>query len=328
MEIHSYTAANSFPSKILRDPYLLSSIINRKCILPRHVQLSPTDKCNLKCKFCSCSERAGNEWAFEDIDKIIQILVKVGTVGVTITGGGEPVLFPHITYLISKLCESNISIGLVTNGSVPLTLFSKPTDWDSQPMQKVQWVRFSFSDDRVFSDSFVENVKLWLGKADLAFSYVLTDKPNFASIGYIVDLANKMNFTHVRIVSDILSPTASENLSDVQRYLKKINVDDSRVIYQPRNSWVRGTKDCFISLLKPMIYSDGLVYPCCGAQYAMKNDTRHMPQEMSMGHYTKLPEIIKQQIHFNGENCDVCYYEGYNSLLADLQQDLQHLDFM
>jgi MoaA/NifB/PqqE/SkfB family radical SAM enzyme len=319
MESHSYTAANSFPSKILRDPYLLSSIINRKCILPRHVQLSPTDKCNLKCKFCSCSERSGDEWSLDDVDKIIKILKKVGTAGVTITGGGEPLLFLHINDLIYKLHKADISIGMVTNGCTP-----------AYPglMHKVQWVRFSFSDERKLSDEFLAEVGFWVGKADLAFSYVLTDKPNFESIGSIVNLANKLHFTHVRIVSDILSPTASENLSDVQRYLKKINVDDSLVIYQARNSWMPGTKDCFISLLKPMIYSDGLIYPCCGAQYAMKNDTRHMPQKMSMGHYSELSEIIKQQRHFNGEICDICYYEGYNSLLADLQQDLQHLDFM
>jgi MoaA/NifB/PqqE/SkfB family radical SAM enzyme len=322
MNNNSYTAANSFPSKVFRDQELMWSITRHKIILPRHVQLSPTNKCNLNCKFCSCGHRDKSiHWSKEDVVKVVNILKKTDTKGVTITGGGEPLLFPYIADLFKQLNQAGISIGLVTNGVAPLL---------EELMPLVRWVRFSFSDERSLDDLFYRNLYTWYRgqTTDLAFSYVLTDKPDLEAIANIVCYANCFKFTHVRIVSDILNPETSKSMDLIKEFLGIQGIDDSLVIYQPRNSWVTGTKNCYISLLKPMIYSDGFVYPCCGAQYALAYDKGRMPEDMRMGHYTELSKIIKNQEHFNGEVCSVCYYENYNLTLGDLLKDLNHLDFV
>lgn len=320
MNKNSYTAANSFPSKIFRDEGLMKTILEHKLIFPRHVQLSPTDICNLKCSFCSCRKRERKEWSKDDVKEIVKILKQVYTKGVTITGGGEPLLFPYMELLLIELRIAGISIGLVSNGIAPLNPLFMPL---------IKWVRFSFSDDRDFTSEFCGSLGKWVGKSvDLAFSYVLTETPNLKNIAFVVKLANQFKFTHVRIVSDILKPKTSEYMGKVKQYLKECKIDDSLVIYQIRNAWTTGTKSCYISLLKPMIYSDGFIYPCCGAQYALTDDVRRMPAKMNMGHYTELPEIIKHQKYFNGEICNICYYESYNNVLADLLKDLEHLEFV
>lgn len=320
--INSYTSANSLPFKIFKDVELLKSIINYQKILPRHVQLSPTNKCNLNCSFCSCKLRDLNsEWSARDTDEIVELLVKIGTEAVTITGGGEPLMFPLIDRLIDNLKKSSIKIGLVSNGKIlPKQIV----------MENIIWHRISFSDERNFDDTFISNVNEWSKtKTDLAFSYVLTSHLNYQKVCQIVELANLLNFTHVRLVSDILNPQVAKLMNSVKKYLKISKIDDKLVIYQSRDNYSNGTKKCFISLLKPFIYSDGNIYPCCGSQYALVDEKRTIPNRMKMGHHTDLAKIVDQQLSFNGEICDVCYYTAYNDVLTQLvSRDLKHEEFI
>ena len=53
----SFTAADSLPIKTLMDAELIHSAKNNNRLIPIHIQLIPTNKCNLNCKFCSCSNR-------------------------------------------------------------------------------------------------------------------------------------------------------------------------------------------------------------------------------------------------------------------------------
>ncbi len=320
--MNSYTAANEFPYKIFRDLELLKSILQDKKILPRHIQLSPTNKCTLNCSFCSCKKRDKfKEWSLEDVKNIVKILKKIKTIGVTITGGGEPLLFQYINQLILLLKIANIKIGLVSNGTVDLMESLIPF---------ITWCRFSFSGERKDKDKFLNHVSKWLNKGvDLAFSFVVTRQTtNITNIVDLVEFANTNKFTHVRLVSDILDvENVHNNFTLIQNHLKEF-VDDKLVIYQSRNTFTKGIPKCSISLLKPMIYSDGNIYPCCGTQYAITDNLGDMPIQMSMGHYKNLPTVIKNQSCFNGSVCNICYYESYNTTLNELLSELHHLEFI
>jgi len=52
----SYTAADAFPIKVLKN-----SILQNGKIKPFHIQLYPTNVCNLNCSFCSCANRNRND---------------------------------------------------------------------------------------------------------------------------------------------------------------------------------------------------------------------------------------------------------------------------
>ncbi|MCK9439436.1 MAG: radical SAM protein [Candidatus Caldatribacteriota bacterium] len=321
MLLNSFVSANAFPHKILRDIPLLTSIIEKKKILPRHVQLSPTNKCNLNCSFCSCKLRdLSQEWSYDDLLQIVNILKKLEVISVTITGGGEPLLYKYINNLICALADNNIKIGLVTNGCFKLS---------KEIINKITWCRVSFSDERSFNNKFLDNIhSMSNSNIDMAFSYVLTSKPNFTNVVNIIDLANELNFTHIRLVSNILDPSSAENLDYIKQQLQILDIDDSLVIYQPRNEYNKGSKRCLISLLKPFIYSDGNIYPCCGVQYALSDEKCTLPQKMIMGNYTNLEDIINNQKHFNGSICDICYYQNYNDLLNILMTNLKHVEFL
>jgi MoaA/NifB/PqqE/SkfB family radical SAM enzyme len=321
MNTNSFISANSLPYKIFLDEELLNSLKNN-FILPRHFQISPTNACNLNCSFCSCKNRNKKEnLSIQQLDKLLNYLVRYKTVGVTITGGGEPALHPNINELITNLNSNNIKIGLVSNG----TRLSNITQ---ENISRCTWIRISFGDDRLWDKNFIENID-YMGESgnDLAFSYVVSEKYNFNNIQRIVSYANDYSFTHIRLVSDIYNPN-TQIMEDIKHKLVLEHLDDSLVIYQAREEYTRGAKKCLISLLKPLISADGNLYPCCGVMYSMNDVDHTFPERMIMGNLDNLENIWDNQKYFNGSICIKCYYSNYNILLNTLLSKIQHKEFV
>lgn len=316
MSNSSYVAANSIPKKIYRNKELVSGLLNNH-IIPIHIQFIPTNRCNLKCSFCSCSERdQKKEFNINEIDELIEVLTSVGCKSVTITGGGEPLLHPHINEIIEAFDLAKISIGLVTNGYLIKNLSVK--NW-----YKIRWCRISGSDDRSCPVD-------WLPlreKIDWAFSYVVTDKFNAENlIGYL-KYAEENEFTHVRVVSDILDTDIK--MDEIKRGINALYKGDlSKVIFQNRTKFTHGMRKCYISLLKPNIDADGKIYPCCGSQYSEKEPSRKLSENMSLGHYKDLPQLVSSNKYFDGSKCAKCFYSDYNESLEAFFKPLNHEEFV
>jgi organic radical activating enzyme/intein/homing endonuclease len=255
VKINSFTAADSIPVKLIKNEKLLKSMRVDKVIPPIHVQFIPTNKCNLNCSFCSCSEDdRKTEMSLDNARRIIDKLQYLGTQSVTVTGGGEPLLYPHIQELLSIFHEAHIKIGLVTNGLL----------LDKYSYENVTWCRISNSDERFFNPAYFENLRTAVTEntnVDWAFSHVVSSSPNFSEIRYIIEFANLYNFTHVRLVADLLNYD-KVNLERVRDDLERNNIEDSRVIYQSRNAPLKGG-NCYICYLKPVISADCKVFACC-----------------------------------------------------------------
>lgn len=320
-KIHSYTAADTIPMKLIQNQAVIESIELVEVIPPIHPQFIPTNKCNLKCRFCSCSNEDRNiEMDSESVRKVVRILCDLGAEAVTITGGGEPLCHPDIGDIINSFSERGVEVGLVTNGTL-LGLADR--------IEFLTWCRISHGDTRPFDSKYQDTLSSAVDKhpfVDWAFSYVVTYDCRLEDIVGVVKFANEKGFTHVRIVSDILAPSDSliegvkKNLSDF--------VDDSLVIYQSRSKPKRG-RDCYICYLKPVIAADGGVYTCCGAQYALKDSDNRMPDKLRLGHISDLPSIIdRSNKPFDGSICDKCYYTNYNTVLEAMFAKPEHGNFI
>lgn len=319
----SYSAANTFPVKLLQ--YKGVPDIHGK-IPPVHIQLNPTNICNLNCDFCSCSKRDKSiEWDFDEAVKTMTHASLLGCRVVTITGGGEPLLYSKINELILLLHDDlNIQIGLVTNG----TQFSKIR---METLEKITWCRISHSDNRSFGSQYKAELSLQVALAssvDWSFSYVLSNNPNYNRICDIVKYANRKGFTHVRIVSDLLDTENIPSMELVKAMLKNRVISDNLVIYQGRKEFTSGRKKCLISLLKPIIGADRKLYPCCGSQYSMDPPSGDYDSSMCMGLATEMYNIYQEQKHFDGSQCVRCYYDNYNSLLEQMIIPLEHKEFV
>lgn len=320
--LQSYTAADNFPAKVLGHGNLQKWLSTSRKILPIHVQFLPTNKCNLSCDFCSCSnEDRSIEMSMADVNKAVHILSSLGTEAVTITGGGEPLTHPNIDSILQRFHSSNIEIGLVTNGTLIENL--KSIDY-------LTWCRISSGDLRSFPIEYQEKLSRVISShkgVDWAFSHVASDSPNYDTMISLIEFANSHRFTHVRIVAD-LTMAEKVDMAGIDSRLQN-EVDCSRVIFQARNEPSSGG-DCYICYLKPLISADCKVYACCGVQYAIESrKERSMPDELCLGSVSDLPEIFnRSNIPFDGSICNKCYYSGYNTLLKLMLTSTEHSKFV
>lgn len=316
----SYTAANSIPVKIFKNGELVDRL-NSGYIPPIHAQIIPTNKCNLKCSFCSCKKRNNNdELTLGQIETLCANLEKLGCKAATITGGGEPLMHKDISLILDCIYNHDIKVGLVTNG----LLLHRLTPQD---FVKITWCRISCADERAFEKAEeVIDVAVKCGRSvDWAFSYVAGKNYNAPNLNRYIDFANEYEFTHVRVVSDLLD---LDNVTTMDRIKSSITVEDSRVIYQGRKEYDTGQHDCRIALLKPIIGADGFIYPCCGVQYAHEQEDLDNPASMRIGRIEGIKEIYKRQTPFNGLQCYRCYYKNYNDILGQMVGTMEHLEFV
>ena len=327
MDKYSYTAANTFPIKILKHKKLLKALFGGR-IIPIHIQLNPCNRCNLKCQFCSCSKRdVGLELSYKAINNIIKKVVDLGCEAVTITGGGEPLMHPKINGIIKDFISQEILVGLVSNGLLLDKLHNKI-------LNKITWCRISCSDERPFNKEKVSHLIKAINhapKVDWAFSYVVTKDVDISNIIKYIEFANDYKFTHIRIVSDLINMVDElPSMKYIKKEIQQAGADDSKVNYQGRKLFDKGQEKCYISLLKPNIDAKGDIYPCCGSQFSLFQPDLDYSQKMRMGSIKDIEDIYSKQQYFNGSICYRCYYKTYNDVLGNLlnTNKLQHKEFV
>ena len=122
---------------------------------PIQVQFNPTDRCNLKCRFCWQRDTSRvsyeNEISEDRYLKLIDECAELEVKHITVTGGGEPMCRPETTSKIMEaIKQKGMSGTLITNG----TIFTKKI---IKELVELEW------DEIIFSvDSPNESIHDWL----------------------------------------------------------------------------------------------------------------------------------------------------------------------
>lgn len=172
---------------------------------PIHAWLAAHDICNHKCTFCSVGERVGDVLSFNVIKPYFETLAKLGLKAVTLSGGGNSILYRDPTTgtdfndLVDFLYGLGLQIGVITNG-MPMKMqlaqqsgdyFSKSNEhqdgwgrtvrqsWKAvrpETLDKMTWCRISMSgidhnhkEQEVFVPDFDPT------KTTLGFSWIMSD---------------------------------------------------------------------------------------------------------------------------------------------------------
>lgn len=320
----SFTAADVIPMKL----FLIGGLVDQiksGYIPPVHISLSPTNRCNQNCNFCSYSERDRKlEMSLDKAERIIWSFRMLGAKAVDLTGGGEPLMYPHIEELVRYIRYLDMKISLTTNG----LLLDKHRDI----IPAFTWIRVSvsdYSDEAVLVGKGILQIIRDYPSVDWNLSYVATRRPNYGLFALFAEFANVIEqITHVRVVSDLLDLHYLPSIEIYKSHLRGCKIDDSKVIYQDRHKYSLGAKKCLISLLRPNVDAKGDVFPCCGTQYAVEdNPARDFAPGFNMGH--DYQDIWKYQRYFDGGVCTKCYYYGYNEVLNVLQsKEVRHIEFV
>ena len=111
--------------KIFYHSEKVGDILAEKRTAPIYVRIKPTNTCNQNCYYCSSKddnipeERKLDYYAsipWEKLQEIIQDLSDMGVKAVTFSGGGEPLIYPHIEDALSLVKEKHIDYSMISNG--------------------------------------------------------------------------------------------------------------------------------------------------------------------------------------------------------------------
>jgi len=92
------------------------------CGGPYHVELHPTNRCNINCFFCATRTiRRQDELPLDTLDQLISQMKGLGTRSVGLNGGGEPLFHRQAPLLLEKLRHAKLPIANLTTNGLLLT---------------------------------------------------------------------------------------------------------------------------------------------------------------------------------------------------------------
>ena len=123
--------------KIVHHPMALHALRERRHQNPTTIHFMPELKCPASCIFCSFGHRVEGDgpeqqgWKnmalmsdshlpAEKARELVRDWVSMGVKAVELTGGGEPLIWPHVDEWFQSIAQTSIEVGMVTSGT-PLT---------------------------------------------------------------------------------------------------------------------------------------------------------------------------------------------------------------
>jgi len=295
---------------------------------PVNLQISPTDRCNLECNFCSTWGRQGDEIPIYNLKKCIDEFMEVGPLmSAEVTGGGDPTVYPDLEELIHHLGDNGLDIGMISNGLLMHRI-------DPRALERLTWVRVSLSyldaknyygSEKDRGPKMVKDLK-WPEFSDettVGFSYVWTQASSDRSVlDRIVALRDRINPAYIRIVPNCQNPLEQEMFREKAAPMIA-EVLGKEAFSQTKDYGVHDT--CRIGALKPFLNSDGVLYHCS----AVPLYKGYFTKPWDIGPMSEVKDIWPNNFpEMETSNCadGKCFYVAQNRVLdssskIDLTQD-------
>ncbi|MFH1290404.1 MAG: radical SAM protein, partial [Nanoarchaeota archaeon] len=201
--------------KIFHFPDKVVSLLERRVSAPIYVRVKPTNRCDHDCFYCLYDPKISG--VHNDVDardeiprgKMMETLGDFGEMGVeavTYSGGGEPLVYPHIIEAVRKTLDLGIGLSMITNAQ---NLRGEVAEL----MARAYWLRVSldYCDPKMFSEirrrperlfnRIVENVsdfaRIKREECDLGVNCVVHEK-NYEHLPEIAKLCKEMGVGNVR----------------------------------------------------------------------------------------------------------------------------------
>jgi len=275
----------------------------------------------------------------------------IGVKALEITGGGEPLAYPHINKLLEELSMLPIDTALVTNGTL-LKEFTTELLFTTS----LQWVRISI--DAGNKDMYTkirrcheshwdlvwENLKQLIARRThhiIGVGYVVTDM-NHNGILELCKRAKDAGVNSVRI-SVAFTSKGADILDDAQQLEVRKQLDEAHKLedgnyhiadlYQERLNNLRdsakqqdydycGTKDILC-----VVEGEGNVYTCCTLT-GMKQGLIGNIKETSFGLLWKQKACWRKNFNPRKMCKCMCLYEKRNQMMLELRCPPDHLNFI
>jgi MoaA/NifB/PqqE/SkfB family radical SAM enzyme len=311
-KLNTYTSTGN---KLLKHPELLLKLKRDKKAFPISLQVAPESRCNLKCVFCSNTNRD----KYESLDKVelgkfIRSLWNKGLRTVEWTGGGDPTMYDNIQEMMIYSHALGLDQGLITNGVVLKETIHK------RIIGLLKWVRISMN-----CLDYVDSISLPTIKGTLGFSYVINKNTNndvFKKLGMYV---KKHKPAYVRIVPDCQT-TVERQIENNDYWSKMVYSWGEPYFYQAK--MFSKPERCWWGHIKPFLLHDGFIYPCSSVVLNEDSDRsfhtkyRWFSMEEFVNHYQE------KIIPFPNSSCNHCVFKPQNDLVDSLLNPIEMENFI
>jgi organic radical activating enzyme len=235
-----------------------------RTVISTHV--APEGRCNLKCSYCSVSERVLQSRI--ELDRIQDYLTKLkgrGLRAVILTGGGEPTLYPQFNPLAEWVLAQGLELALITNG----TQFGRVSD---VVLGNLSWLRVSMNNFEGWQE------KITLPRERLGASTTVGlsvchsgDNKDRKFLEGVAGFAEEKDVSYVRVLPDCMLPQAAlvREHEELDRLFAVIPGGE-RVFHQFKIHGAPCQGTCHQSFFRPYLSEQvdpetgrsGLVFPC------------------------------------------------------------------
>jgi len=199
-----------FTKKIFFHPEKIVEYKEGKRPFPITIEVDLTNRCNHRCSFCNYAEHIGIEadkpsLHTEKIKETLKEAKRLGTKGISFTGGGESTIHPGYLEIIEYANKIGLDIGTITNGS---TITERNVE---KFLENLQWIRFSMAGGDRESYKKVQGVDQF----DLIMKNIklLSDKKQ--------ELSQQMNIGIITLVT----PDNIDTLEEFANKIKDLNIN-------------------------------------------------------------------------------------------------------
>lgn len=325
---------------------------------PLHVRLEPTESCNFACRFCVWHDPQRRAAIADHLDAtgrrhlprerlltLVDELAALGTLALSFTGTGDPLVYPHMAEVLRRSRERGLAVGVTSNLAMPL----KEETLDE--LARCRWVRWSMNggSEAVYLDihrpreraplnayrrvqqnvsELVRRIRAARQGTDLNASYVVHER-NVGDVYAAARLARDLGVRSIAFRPDTPFERAeaplrydAATLDAMQRAHRDFHGTGFSVhLDAQRLEDVSKLNDpsvvCFYSNHTTYIAANGDVYPCCYTRY----DRRYVIAnilERDFRVFWASPERRGAYRSLVFDRCPSCPHGCVNRLLRDL----------
>jgi organic radical activating enzyme len=317
--------------KLLKHPTRLFNYINGKpqTIISSHI--SPTADCNNDCDYCSFGKRDKKEYIpFHVIDNYLTKVYEFGCKAITLTGGGEPMIYPKIQLVIDNILYYGMQLGIITNGYHLQNTLEQP----------FKWIRISFNNNPEFLSTIVNTIPP-RKKGTIGFSMIMTKSNMQITPDFIKSMMKKYDAKYIRLVPDCVLNEERRNKSYVQiiKWLGSYYNDQSFII-QYKKLIAPISKICHQSYFRPYLseFEGGTVFACdC---MGLNNGIRRFDRKYALCKAEDIEDYMNKNIvqAFDSSiDCSNCAYSKTNNMLEEIylnkkfnicEDNIDHINFV
>lgn len=295
---------------------------------PQSLQVSPTNRCNLRCVFCSVDNRSLKlEWDFDELKSAIKSFMQLGVGTVEFSGGGDPTLYPRIQELAEYCRGYGLRIGMITNG---IKLHEFPTDF----LRLFSWIRVSMVTldyhESLHLPEFPSGTVLGMSYVVGQINYTGGKTPylddEYRKLVEVRRYAIKHDATYVRVVPECF--TDEESMVKLHGDWADLVADIGPPLFF-QAKFQRQAHHCWMDAVKPWLHTDGYVYPCNSVSLNTSAN-RDFDPSWRLCHWTEVENYYNTRSNASlpTSHCDRCTFTKNNDIVEGLITPMQHEEFV